>query len=939
MQLSRIPIVLTLLGLALATAVAAAAAEPIAAAHGDWPIWRGNPQHTGYQATPGNISSPSVAWRYHLGGRAVNSGLFLSREAAGDVLYVAPSGTLSSYFADGRPRWTRRYVSQAQIVGAFDLENDGRLALLVAQTPLSRSSLDVFDAATGDLIWSSPVHAGSIGSVKVADLDGDGVKEIVWAPAAASFLTAYRVRRNGDSRMVWTTTINDYISDPYTASSLAVADVTGDKLPDVVIAGGRGRVSMIVFSGRNGALEGRNDVRLPTGRTPESGGYAQSLALRDVDGDGIADMIVIGGYPQNASFMFQGVITATFKNLESPRVIDAYPYGMNYCDGSVSDFDHDGRAEVLVSHFDAARHAHVLMLLDAATLSVKAEIEGFLLSGIVDRDGPSPLILGFEGIDVEVPSGGRTVRAIRFQDGGFHVLSWRKANVGMPQSGQFLDPRAEIDNPGFRPVSVDVNGDGTGEVVLLERDIGMAGRRSLSAVEIASGNVIRSFNVLRFDAMTGTTQVGSGANTRFVTGFAGGDLFSADAHFDATRIEVGGYYRLEASDGHATEVPVVADLDGDGVNEIYVPTSNNIITRLEATAGEPLATPIFRTDGPGRMLALTTPNERSLILGGFDFTYQLRRLDRDGNTLWAVPRPADMSSMVDVNVGRLGPFGALGIVTGGGTTFPLPTYTYEALTGKKLWSKPTGTYWDGTFAVADMDGDGIDDIISNQNIEKGRVISGHDGETIVEPSDVPPYHNLLRVDYNGSPIIFDANGDGQPDILIAEDNAHMMMLRVSIPRRISTMLWAREQAVLDDERWSMPAIAPVAGGGAIIGVGTLRGVLLGVDSNGGGVRWETPLLEPNWKFGTNAVSSVVAVDIDGDGTLELIAGTESGRLFAVHASNGSILWSIDLGAELGDPIAADIDGDGRSEILVTSADGYLYVIAGGGSTRSRAVPH
>jgi outer membrane protein assembly factor BamB len=145
--------------------------------------------------------------------------------------------------------------------------------------------------------------------------------------------------------------------------------------------------------------------------------------------------------------------------------------------------------------------------------------------------------------------------------------------------------------------------------------------------------------------------------------------------------------------------------------------------------------------------------------------------------------------------------------------------------------------------------------------------------------------------------------------------------------------------VLDDERYSMPAIAPIAGAAPMIGVGTLRGVLLGIDSSGGGVRWETPLIDPGWNFGTNAISSVVAVDIDRANGPEFIVGTESGRLFAVQASNGSILWSLDLGEALGDPVVADIDGDGSSEILVPCADGYLYAIDGGGPTRSRAVQH
>jgi hypothetical protein len=58
--------------------------------------------------------------------------------------------------------------------------------------------------------------------------------------------------------------------------------------------------------------------------------------------------------------------------------------------------------------------------------------------------------------------------------------------------------------------------------------------------------------------------------------------------------------------------------------------------------------------------------------------------------------------------------------------------------------------------------------------------------------------------------------------------------------------------------------------------------------------------------------------------------SHSGRRAGPDPSNrwrtGTLLWSLDLGTSVGDPIAADIDGDGTSEVLVPAADGYLYAI-------------
>jgi outer membrane protein assembly factor BamB len=60
--------------------------------------------------------------------------------------------------------------------------------------------------------------------------------------------------------------------------------------------------------------------------------------------------------------------------------------------------------------------------------------------------------------------------------------------------------------------------------------------------------------------------------------------------------------------------------------------------------------------------------------------------------------------------------------------------------------------------------------------------------------------------------------------------------------------------------------------------------------------------------------------------VDFVVGGADGWLYAVDGATGALLWGLDLGASVGDPIAADIDGDGTSEVLVPAADGYLYAI-------------
>lgn len=83
-------------------------------------------------------------------------------------------------------------------------------------------------------------------------------------------------------------------------------------------------------------------------------------------------------------------------------------------------------------------------------------------------------------------------------------------------------------------------------------------------------------------------------------------------------------------------------------------------------------------------------------------------------------------------------------------------------------------------------------------------------------------------------------------------------------------------------------------------------------------------------------SSPTIVDLDGDGSPEIVFGTEGGRVVAVR-SNGTLMWSYLTGPV---PVqskaaVADIDGDGQLEVVVGAGSplftgGGIYVISATG---------
>lgn len=178
-----------------------------------------------------------------------------------------------------------------------DVTGDGIDDLIVGTGPGVASRVRVFDGASGDAIFEvAPFEAAFLGGVFVAagDLDGDGRAEIVVSPDEGGGPRVQVYAGNGFAKRA------DFfgIDDPNFrgGARVAIADVTGDRIGDLLVAAGFGGGPRLAGFG-GPSVAGGSPTRIFDDffvfeQTLTNGVY---ITGGDLDGDGFAEVIAGGG--------------------------------------------------------------------------------------------------------------------------------------------------------------------------------------------------------------------------------------------------------------------------------------------------------------------------------------------------------------------------------------------------------------------------------------------------------------------------------------------------------------------------------------------------------------------------------------------------------------------------------------------------------------------
>lgn len=251
-------------------------------------------------------------------------------------------------------------------IAAVDLTGAGATDLVVSNFGSGNASIFMHDPANRGkyLAASTLTTGGQPNQVVSADLNGDGKPDLVFADLSNSG-NAIVVLQDAAHPGQFLAPV--MLATGNITTSVAVGDVNGDGLPDVVavdydVNGNNGQATVFI---QNSARPGTflAAVTFPAGAQP------QAVRIADVNGDGLADLVVANRGPGSDGTGMPGVSVllqdATHPGSFLAPVTYSTPWGA--IDVAVADLNGDGKPDLAVASLGPAPTGAVSVLLQNAS--------------------------------------------------------------------------------------------------------------------------------------------------------------------------------------------------------------------------------------------------------------------------------------------------------------------------------------------------------------------------------------------------------------------------------------------------------------------------------------------------------------------------------------------------------------------------------------------
>ena len=249
-------------------------------------------------------------------------------------------------------------------------------------------------------------------------------------------------------------------------------------------------------------------------------------------------------------------------------------------------------------------------------------------------------------------------------------------------------------------------------------------------------------------------------------------------------------------------------------------------------------------------------------------------------------------------------------------------FCIDGNSGNLIWSQPSGG-GDSPPSAADIDQDGLPEVLFGNFNGEIRILNGEDGSTakIIQAN---PNGNAIQTE----PTLVDVNNDGQLDILAANFFNDNGLFVWAFDYESGTPIWTNEQSIPDADfhAYHGGAIADIDNDGLpeyVIGSGA--GFITAINLEDGSDLWTKEL-------NASLMSAITIADLDADEELEIIFNnndhiTFDERIWVVNGADGSEEWSypVNFSSFRGMSIS-DINGNGQLDLVSGHFMGMLRVV-------------